>query len=221
MEHGECYPSLFITSSFQACASWLGDHEGPIYHEAVRNLYRTYTRAAELAVIMATKPDMEFSDPVSEAVKRRKRRQADDGDLTAAILGQPADDGDSGATILGQPVVDGSSDASGGDEGSVDGIGRQEEESGHSTEFYFNLTSEVLRTMHRENILSAELERNVTEIIGGVKKQLAEFVQNKLNLTETPHHQKLGEHIDALEGMPENAEAMRDIVDQGRYQVMS
>ena len=44
--------------------------------------------------------------------------------------------------------------------------------------------------------------------------------QNKLNLTETLHHQKLGEHIDELEGMPENAEAMRDIVDQGLYSVM-
>ena len=38
-------------------------------------------------------------------------------------------------------------------------------------------------SLHRENILTAELERNVTEIIGGVKRQLAEFVQG-LNTIE-------------------------------------
>ena len=117
------------------------------------------------------------------------------------------------------PVVDGFRDDIDED---VDGVSSsQEDEEPHSTEFYFNRTSEVLRTMHKENILSAEMERSVTEIIGGVKRQLAEFVQNKLNLTETPHHAKLGEHIDDLEGMPENAEAMRDIVDQGRYSLLS
>ena len=203
----------------------MGEHEGPIYLEAVRNLYRTYARAAELAVRMVSQDiskkfrrmaEMGFSDPVSEAIRRRKRQ------ATSPSLVLQAVDGESAATsTLGRPVVDGGGVSDDGTSASADGVGRQEEgQSGHSTEFYFNRTSEVLRTMHRENILSVELERNVTEIITGVKRQLAEFVQNKLNLTETPHHHKLGEHIDDLEGMPENAEAMRDIVDQGRYSVL-
>ena len=214
-----------LLNSFQACASWLGEHEGPIYLEAVRNLYRTYARAAELAVRMVSQDiskkfrrmaDMEFSDPVSEAVRRRKRQAT-----SPALVLQAADGESAAASTLGRPVVDGGGVSDDGTSASTDGVGRQEErQSGHSTEFYFNRTSEVLRTMHRENILSVELERNVTEIITGVKRQLAEFVQNKLNLTETPHHHKLGEHIDDLEGMPENAEAMRDIVDQGRYSVL-
>ena len=216
-----------LLNSFQACASWLGEHEGPIYLEAVRNLYRTYARAAELAVRMVSQDiskkfrrmaDMGFSDPVSEAVRRRKRQAT-----SPALVLQAADGESTAASTLGRPVVDGGGVSDDGTIVSADGVGRQEEierQSGHSTEFYFNRTSEVLRTMHKENILSVELERNVTEIITGVKRQLAEFVQNKLNLTETPHHHKLGEHIDDLEGMPENAEAMRDIVDQGRYSVL-
>ena len=224
---------------------------------------------------MASKPDMEFSDPVSEAVRRRKRRQADGSDSAAGILGRPGAQFNTvtrnlkiitinitikakeililefvhitvefvynNITVLKvfpvfrdafrdnflmafvtalncATVVGGFRDDIDED---VDGVSSQEEEKPHSTEFYFNRTSEVLRTMHKENILSAEMERSVTEIIGGVKRQLAEFVQNKLNLTETPHHAKLGEHIDDLEGMPENAEAMRDIVDQGRYSLLS
>ena len=50
------------TRLFQACAKWLGDHEGHLYHDAVHNLYRIYAKAAQLAVQMATKTDMELRD---------------------------------------------------------------------------------------------------------------------------------------------------------------
>ena len=62
--------------------------------------------------------------------------------------------------------------------------------------------------MHTEKILNPELEKNVTEVIRGVKVQLAEFVQKKLNMSERPHHDEIGKHLNEAEGFPENAKVI-------------
>ena len=62
--------------------------------------------------------------------------------------------------------------------------------------------------MHTEKILTPELEKNVTEVIRGVKVQLAEFVQSRLNMSERLHHDEIGKHLNKVEGLPENAEVI-------------
>ena len=76
-------------------------------------------------------------------------------------IGPQAADGASAADILGRPVVDGGSDESSVSVDAVDGIDFQEE-TVHSTEFYFNLTSEVLRTMHRDRYVIDESPSPIT-----------------------------------------------------------